>query len=461
MQHNLFDGLNSEQKRAVETTDGPLLIQAGAGSGKTMVLTHRIAHIIATHKATPYNILAVTFTNKAAKEMRERVGVLLGQNAHDRSFMPYMGTFHSICVRILRQDGEHVGLPRSFVIFDESDRQTAIKRASRELHIDEKAFPARMISSLISSAKNEMISPQQYAVTANSPATVVASQVYPRYQAALKDAGALDFDDLISKTVNMLKINKPLRDKWQAQFKYVMIDEYQDTNSSQYQLVKLLVGEHNNLAVVGDDWQCFPAGTYIETPKGRVEIQDIKTGDMVRAASGYGATNFFSVKALREFRKTTTIRVVTLASGKRLLVTNNHIMFARLGATQRHFVYLMRSDEKGFRIGFAKGTRFDGKRDDVGLRVRANQERADRMWILAVCESKAIAAYYEALYSYKYGIPMTVFHAFKNRGGAMEQEQIDAIYKQIPTQDRAKDLMKDLGLSLEYPHFLPQATTRG
>lgn len=461
MQTDLFEGLNSEQKRAVETTEGPLLIQAGAGSGKTMVLTHRIAHIISTHKATPYNILAVTFTNKAAKEMRERVAKLLGQNHENRSFMPYMGTFHSICVRLLRQDGEYIGLPRSFVIFDESDRQTAIKRASKELHIDEKAFPARVISGLISSAKNEMISPEQYASTASGPAALAAAQVYPRYQAALKEAGGLDFDDLISKTVNMLKNHQELRTKWQAQFKYVMIDEYQDTNSAQYQLVKLLVGEHNNLAVVGDDWQCFPVGTHVETPKSQVEIQDIKTGDMVRAASGYGATNFFSVKALREFHKTATIRVITLASGKRLSVTNNHIMFARLGATQRHFVYLMQSDEKGFRIGFAKGTRFDGKRDDVGLRVRANQERADRMWILAVCESKAIAAYYEALYSYKYGIPMTVFHAFKNRGGAMEQEQIDAIYKQIPTQDRAKDLMKDLGLSLEYPHFLPQATTRG
>ncbi len=255
MQSDLLANLNSEQKRAVETTEGPLLIQAGAGSGKTMVLTHRIAHTIASHKATPYNILAVTFTNKAAKEMRERVAKLLGENHENRSFMPYMGTFHSICVRLLRQDGEHIGLPRSFVIFDESDRQTAIKRASRELHVDEKAFPARVLAGLISSAKNEMIGPTAYAGSASSPATLAAAQVYPAYERALKDAGALDFDDLISRTVSMLKNNMVLREKWQAQFKYVMIDEYQDTNSAQYQLVKLLVGEHNNLAVVGDDWQ--------------------------------------------------------------------------------------------------------------------------------------------------------------------------------------------------------------
>ncbi len=231
------------------------MIQAGAGSGKTKVLTHRIAYIIANHKATPYNILAVTFTNKAAKEMRQRVADLLGQSAENRSFMPFMGTFHSICVRLLRQDGEHIGLPRSFVIFDESDRQTAVKRASKELHIDEKTFPARMISSLISSAKNEMITPTEYAASASSPAAQAAAQIYPAYQKALKDAGALDFDDLISKAVDMLKTNQELRDKWQSQFKYVMIDEYQDTNSAQYQLVKMLTNSANNLAVVGDDWQ--------------------------------------------------------------------------------------------------------------------------------------------------------------------------------------------------------------
>src|SRR4030088_1464138 len=145
MSDELLVGLNPEQRRAVETTEGPLLIQAGAGSGKTKTLTHRIAHLIATQKATPYNILAVTFTNKAAKEMRERVAKLLGERAENRGFMPFMGTFHGICVRILRQDGEYIGIPRSFVIFDESDCQAAIKHASKQLSIDEKSFPARLL----------------------------------------------------------------------------------------------------------------------------------------------------------------------------------------------------------------------------------------------------------------------------------------------------------------------------
>jgi DNA helicase-2/ATP-dependent DNA helicase PcrA len=251
----LLQDLNPEQRRAVETTDGPLLIQAGAGSGKTKTLTHRIAYLIATGKATPYNILAVTFTNKAAKEMRGRVAALLGEHAENRSFMPFMGTFHSICVRLLREDGEYIGIPRSFVIFDESDRQAAVKQASKQLMLDEKSFPARTLSGLISSAKNELVSTTEYGQSAGSPAQKAAAQVYPLYEKALKDAGALDFDDLIARTVQLLKGNKDVRDKWQRQFAYVMIDEYQDTNQAQYQLVKLLTNPNNNIAVVGDDWQ--------------------------------------------------------------------------------------------------------------------------------------------------------------------------------------------------------------
>jgi len=252
---DLFTGLNDEQARAVRTTEGPLLIQAGAGSGKTKTLTHRIAHIIDSGLATPYNILAVTFTNKAASEMRERVASLLGFDAGNRNFMPFMGTFHSICVRLLRQDGDYAEVPKNFVIFDELDRTSAIKKISRQLSIDEKAFPARSLGGLISSAKNELIDPSRYVSMATSPAQKEAARVFPLYQKALKEAGGLDFDDLIAKAVQMLAKHKNLRDKWQAQFRYVMIDEYQDTNAAQYKLIQLLVGPGKNIAVVGDDWQ--------------------------------------------------------------------------------------------------------------------------------------------------------------------------------------------------------------
>lgn len=255
MTKNLLEGLNDEQKRAVETIDGPLLILAGAGSGKTKTLTHRIAYLIANNYATPYNILAVTFTNKAAREMRERTATLLSQNPDNRSFMPYCGTFHSICVRILRISGEHIGVPHNFVIFDEADRINTIKKILKELRVDEKSNSPKIIASIISNAKNELVTPSEFQTVASGQLQLVSAKVYPLYQKALKEANGLDFDDLISRTVEMLDKSEVVRQKWQDQFSYIMIDEYQDTNSAQYRLIKLLTGQHNNIAVVGDDWQ--------------------------------------------------------------------------------------------------------------------------------------------------------------------------------------------------------------
>lgn len=252
---DLFVGLNDEQARAVKATDGPVLILAGAGSGKTKTLTHRIAHILASKLATPYNILAVTFTNKAAKEMRERVARLTGNDASYRNFMPFMGTFHSICVRILRQDGEQIGLDRRFVIFDESDRLALIKRLMSSLSMSDKQYSPRSISSMISGAKNELITPGEYSAIAGTPTQKAAASVFPLYEKELRLAQALDFDDLIGRTVEMLQTVEPIRLKWREQFRYIMIDEYQDTNAAQYKLIKLLTNNANNICVVGDDWQ--------------------------------------------------------------------------------------------------------------------------------------------------------------------------------------------------------------
>ena len=249
------NNLNPEQQRAVQTTEGPLLILAGAGSGKTKTLTHRIAYILEQNLATPYQILAVTFTNKAAKEMRERVASLLGAKSGDRAFMPYMGTFHGICVKILRQDGDFIGVPKNFIIYDESDRQTLVKQLAKQLQLDDKQHPFRALSGCISSAKNELVTPAEYQSVAKSPTQRAAAQIFPLYEQALKRQGALDFDDLIGRTVALFKTNKQVQEKWQNQFKYIMIDEYQDTNTAQYALIKLLTNKQKNLCVVGDDWQ--------------------------------------------------------------------------------------------------------------------------------------------------------------------------------------------------------------
>jgi len=453
-------GLNDEQKRAVETTDGPLLILAGAGSGKTKTLTHRIAYLIAQHKATPNNILAVTFTNKAAREMRERVAKLLGQNPDNRMFMPYLGTFHSICVRLLRQDGEHIGVPRNFIIFDDSDQQSAIKRAIKELKLDEKSFTPRAIGSIISTAKSELSDPGTYIEFASGPIQRAAVQVYPIYEKLLKDAGALDFDDLLVKTVNLLESNEQVRNKWRQQFAYIMVDEYQDTNTAQYKLMKLLANKNKNIAVVGDDWQCLTEGTLVETPQGNKKIEEITEGEVVKSASGYGTNKYFKVLAKKRYKFDGEVVNIKTASGKEIKCTPNHILFSRWIQNDSYFVYLMHSTTHGYRIGTAKGTRFDGKKHDIGLRVRANQERADKIWVLKICKDRQEAIYYEALYSYKYGIPMMVFHAYANRYMKLSQEYIDAIYKAIDTESRVKLLASDLGVALEYPHFVPQATIR-
>ena len=252
---NVLEGLNPAQAEAVETVKGPLLILAGAGSGKTKTLTHRIAHLIANEGLWPSQILAVTFTNKAAKEMRHRLGVLVGQNGAQRDFMPWMGTFHGICVRLLRMDGHVIGIQRNFVIYDEDDRQSLIKQVMKQLSIDTREMKPSQVSSAISNAKNQMIDPADFEASAHYPFQKNVAAIYTRYEAMRKTAGALDFDDLLLDGVRLLRDSSEMRTKWRSHFKHILIDEYQDTNAAQYHLVKLLINDDQNICVVGDDWQ--------------------------------------------------------------------------------------------------------------------------------------------------------------------------------------------------------------
>ena len=249
------DGLNDEQARAVTHGDGPLLILAGAGSGKTKTLTHRIAYLIGELKVFPSRILAVTFTNKAAKEMRQRLAQLLDEEADNCQFMPWMGTFHSICVRILRMDGAHIGLDKRFLIYDTDDQVSLMKQIMKVRGLTDKDIKPRAVLSVISNAKNEMRSAEDFSMSARSPREQKIAELFFAYEKALKEAAALDFDDLLTKTVELLQKSPEIRHKWQRQFEYILIDEYQDTNAVQYALIKLLVNERRNLCVVGDDAQ--------------------------------------------------------------------------------------------------------------------------------------------------------------------------------------------------------------
>ena len=248
---DLAELLNPPQLEAVTAADGPLLIFAGAGSGKTRVLTYRIAHLIESGRAHPNDILAVTFTNKAAKEMRARLEELLGPGQAPA----WMGTFHSICGRILRRDGHLIGVDRNFVIYDQADRLAVVKRAMQKLGLDEKKFPPNAISQKISQAKNEIQGPAEFAQAAADYFAEVVSRVYPVYEAAMRDAGALDFDDMLLMAVRLFQQDPTCLGRWQSRFRQVLVDEYQDTNKVQYTLVKLLAEKHRNLCVVGDDDQ--------------------------------------------------------------------------------------------------------------------------------------------------------------------------------------------------------------
>ncbi len=247
----LLVGLNPPQRKAAEHTEGPLLVVAGAGSGKTRVLTHRIAYLLATGAARPGEILAITFTNKAAAEMRERVGELVGRSVRAM----WVTTFHSSCARMLRADAERLGYSRSFTIYDQSDSLRMLKRVMRELGVDPKRYPARAIQNKISGARNQLIDSDMYAETQGSLFEEVVAECFPLYEKRMLEANAMDFDDLLVRTVNALELFEEVRERWRRTFRHVLVDEYQDTNHAQYRLLQLLASEHGNLMVVGDEDQ--------------------------------------------------------------------------------------------------------------------------------------------------------------------------------------------------------------
>ena len=249
---NILEGLNEKQKEAVANYDGPSLVIAGAGSGKTKVLTHKIAYLIEEKNIKPWNILAITFTNKAANEMNTRIEKLIGEASKEM----WIGTFHSVCVRILRRYIDRIGFDKSFVIFDTYDQRSVIKQCLKELNIDDKLFTDRGVLAEISNAKNEMLTPETYTVRANGEyRKEKISKIYELYQKKLKQNNSLDFDDIINYTIQVLGENPDALEYYQEKFKYILVDEYQDTNKAQFTLIMMLSARHGNITVVGDSDQ--------------------------------------------------------------------------------------------------------------------------------------------------------------------------------------------------------------
>jgi superfamily I DNA/RNA helicase len=327
----LLAGLNEPQREAVTYGEGPLLILAGAGSGKTRVLTHRIAYLVATDAAKPNEILAITFTNKAAGEMRDRAELLVGRRVRAMWVM----TFHAACARMLRAHADKLGYTRRFTIYDQADSRRLIKRCLDELGVDPKRFTPASIHAQISDAKNQLRDSDAYAQMVGSFFEQTVADVYRAYERELHRANAMDFDDLLVRAVNVLELFQEVRDHYAGTFRHVLVDEYQDTNHAQYRWLQLLAEERRNLMVVGDDAQCLVAGTLVTMADGsRRPIEEVSVGDLV--LSGWGGGSFRPARVARVHRSVRFDGVaITLRSGRRLVSTPEHTHFAGYAGVAR------------------------------------------------------------------------------------------------------------------------------
>ncbi len=453
---SLLEGLNPVQWEAVTHTEGPLLIVAGAGSGKTRVLTHRIAHLIREHGVSPFEILAITFTNKAADEMRHRVSSLVGPVAEKM----WVSTFHAACVRILRRDADRLGYPKQFTIYDQADANRLTGYVIRDLGLDPKRFPPRSIHATISAAKNDGLSAGQYADRAEVIFERKIAEIFTEYQARLLRAGAMDFDDLLGNTVELLRRNPDLLEHYQRRFKHVMVDEYQDTNTVQNELVLLLTKTHRNVCVVGDGDQCLPTGTMVSTPTGPRPIEEIEVGDEVLGTGG-GFEQVAGRVTHVQVGEWSGRQYLVRAGGHTIQGTPHHIVFADTMLDQdKWLVYLMHKKDRGWRIGVTSSVRVD-KNGQVapGPRVRINQEHADELWFLKICDSREDASMWEAFIAAEYGLPTALFHGI-GRKLLMGEQRLEQLYDMLDTASRAKFLMEDLDLHPEFPHMRPTAGRR-
>ncbi len=458
----LLAELNDAQRAAVTHGEGPLLVLAGAGSGKTRVLTHRIAYLLATGRARPGEILAITFTNKAAQEMRERVERLVGRATRAMWVM----TFHSACARIMRAEAERLGYSRGFTIYDEADSLRMVKRCMEELEVDPKRYPPRAIRSQISGAKNKLLDAAEFQQTQGSVFEETAGEIYALYERRMLEANAMDFDDLLVRTVNVLELFEPARDRWRRAFGQVLVDEYQDTNRAQYRLLQLLAEEHRNLFVVGDDAQCVLEGTLIKMGDGSERpVESIGVGDYVMSSVGKGEFGPARISQVHTSKDTHGIAIST-RSGRRLVTTPDHMHFAgfRLGTTpQMHLTYLMWKRDVGFRVGVSRVYTEGQKKPTIGIRQRCFSERADAVWVISSHGSDAEARVAEAQLSLQYGLPTLPFYRRKSGSGNSlvgNQELIDEVFASVDSEAGGLQLLEDEGLSFNHPHHRASSSYR-
>jgi DNA helicase-2/ATP-dependent DNA helicase PcrA len=482
----LLEGLNEPQREAVTHGEGPLLILAGAGSGKTRVLAHRIAFLIYTDQAQAGEILAITFTNKAAKEMRERVEQLLGHGTRGMWLM----TFHAACARILRAEADRLGYTRQFTIYDQADARRLAKRSADAVGVDPKRYTPSAVLNQISAAKSRLCDAGSYRQAVGSQFEEMIADVYDIYERDLHRMNAMDFDDLLFRTVNLLELFADVRERYRDAFRHVLVDEYQDTNHAQYRLLQLLVGGgrspqagaaergdrptyagpvgHRNLAVVGDDAQCLVKGTLVRMADGTERaIEAIAPGDLVLAA--YGSGDFRAAPVARRHESVSSRGVaVRTRSGRRVVSTREHIHFAgfvRGRTPQMNMTYVMWKRGVGFRVGTSRTYAAGQAKPVVGVKGRLTQEGGDAAWVVSTHTSDAEARVAELLLSARYGLPTLPFNARPSTNAVDSlvgnQALIDRVFAELDTEAAGHRLLDDEGLSVRFPHFSAASHTSG
>ena len=460
---DLLSSLNTQQREAVIETEGPVLILAGAGSGKTRVITYRIAYLISERNVAPHNILAVTFTNKAAGEMRERVERLWSDTPLRSA--PLISTFHSLCVRILRQHIEALGegYTRSFTIYDQDDSVRLVKACIKDLGYDDKQLGQRSVQAAISGAKNRGDDAESYSarVEYGDEKRAAIARVFRLYEERLRNNNALDFDDLLIKTVQLLRRVQEVREYYNDKFHYILVDEYQDTNTLQFALIRFLTEKQQNICVVGDEDQCVIEGTPILCERGTVKAEEVKVGDQVLSAKGGGLTTYRPITK-KNRRKVNDLPVVTVRTkrGYEVTTTPEHIHFANylLYGDEIFFTYLMYKESLGFRIGVTRRYRSDTAHSKtLGFKQRTNQENADAIWILESCNSEEEARFWEQYYAASYGLPTCIFkHVARYKLG---QAELNRLFSMLDTENNAMSLLSSKNMLLEYPHHAPRCST--
>ena len=469
----ILDGLNAAQREAVTHDAGPLLIIAGAGTGKTTVITRRIAWLIARKKARPEEILALTFTDKAAAEMEERVDTLVPYGYADVE----ISTFHAFGDRLLREHALELGLQPDFRVLNRAEQVIFFRDRLFQFPLERYrplGDPTRHIQAmitLISRCKDEDVSPEEYAACAarlqalagaapddgelreRAAQQLELARTYAKYQELMGASGAIDFGDQIVHALRLLRGRPYVLGGYQRRFKYLLVDEFQDTNWAQFEVVKLLAARHANVACVADDDQCLPPGTPIDTPGGPRPIETLRAGDRVATAVGKGFLGTSAVTRVFQRQKYARFLTFETEAGRRISVTENHKMFCYVPrrVTLRDFiyVYLMERRDLGWRIGVTND-----------LSVRLCLERgADRIVGLRAFRSEAEARYHETLWSLRYGIPTLPFMPRKEM--MIVGEYLQRLYGQLETRKSAERLANELGVALDAHHFALGGVRRG